>query len=454
MGLTAEIGSFLAGVSAETVPGDTRAVVRSGFVDCIGVMIAGWDEPVSRIARDVVLGADPRVGAGLAGLTGAAPEVGLAYGVAAHALDFDDVAIGGHPSAVLVPAVLAEGRETGAGGADLIAAYVAGYEVWAELFARFPDSPHAKGWHPSAILGTVAAASAAAVLRGLSDAEAARAVGIACSLAGGLVANFGTMTKPFQVGRAVRSGLLAARLAAAGMTAAPDAVEHPLGLLNAVSKNGDADRAASARLGAAWRILEQGLNLKLYPVCYAAHRSLDAMAALRRDHGLSADDIAAVDVEIGVTQAGMLRNARPQTALDAKFSIEFAMAAMAIAGACGPAQVADGFVRRADVQDFLGRVAVHPIAEKDADDPSFSPFDRVAVTLTDGRVLAAGPVVHPLGHFRNPATPDALWQKFESCAAPSLGPAAARAMFDRLAKLEQAGSVDALLGAVVAAEVA
>jgi 2-methylcitrate dehydratase PrpD len=69
-------------------------------------------------------------------------------------------------------------------------------------------------------------------------------------------------------------------------------------------------------------------------------------------------------------------------------------------------------------------------------------------------VFAAEPVVHPLGHFRNPATSDALWQKFESCAAPSLGPAAARAMFDRLAKLEPAGSVDALLGAAVAAEVA
>ena len=82
----------------------------------------------------------------------------------------------------------------------MIAAYVAGYEVWAELIARDQDQHHRKGWHPSAVFGPVAAAAAAAVLRRLDAARASHAVGIAASLAGGVVANFGSMTKSFQVG--------------------------------------------------------------------------------------------------------------------------------------------------------------------------------------------------------------------------------------------------------------
>jgi 2-methylcitrate dehydratase PrpD len=318
----------------------------------------------------------------------------------------------------------------------MMAAYVAGYEVWAELIARDQDQHHRKGWHPSAVFGPLAAASASAVLRGLDAATARHAIGIAASLAGGIVGNFGTMTKPFQLGRAAQSGLLATRLAAAGMTAAPDAIEHDSGFLNAISPAGRVDRASPARLGTEWRILHHGLNLKLYPVCYAQHRVLNGMGDLRDRHGFAPGDIDAVEVEIGDTQAGMLRNHQPRTPLEAKFSAEFGIAAMAVAGKCGTAELNEDFIARPDVRDVMARVRITTIAEKDPDNPEHSRYDRVGISLRGGARLTSDRITHARGHFRRPAGPESLWRKFEDCTAPQIGAAAARQLFDRLTRWE------------------
>ena len=163
-------------------------------------------------------------------------------GIAAHVLDYDDVGLDGHPSAVLVPAILAQGEASGSSGAEMLTAYMAGFEVWAEILAREPTPLHRKGWHPSAVLGAVAAAAACAKLRGLDPERAATAMAIAASMSCGVVANFGTMTKSFQVARAAQSGVIAARLAQAGLTASLDALEHPSGLLAALSPEGKAER--------------------------------------------------------------------------------------------------------------------------------------------------------------------------------------------------------------------
>lgn len=440
MSLTAETGAFLANMRSSPIPPETLAPVRTGFTDCIAVMIAGRGEPVSRIAAASVGAAfaDDRVL--LDGVD--APMAALAYGTAAHALDYDDVGLSGHPSAVLVPAILAEAVETGASGDTMARAYLAGYEVWAELIGREKDQHHLKGWHPTAVFGAVAAAAACAVMRGLDADKAATAVALATSLAGGIAANFGTMTKPFQVARAAQSGVQAARLAEQGFTASPDALEHKLGFLQAISPRGDVDTQSPAALGRAWRILEHGVNVKLYPVCYGAHRILDGMLDLIRRDRIAADDIAGVEVEMGETSAAILRNHRPQTGLDAKFSAQFAMAAAAIAGRCGMCELTDGFVQRADVQAFFPKVGVKPLTEKSTEEPIHSPFDRVRVTLRDNRALASDPVCFPRGHFKNPVDSGALWGKFADCVDGA--PIDAKRLFDRLQGVDRLGSVTQL----------
>ena len=400
VGLTRDIGRFLADMRYERVPQQVIPIVCNGFTDCVGVLIAGLSQPVTAVvARAFGIPLDIAAMARFAGPAAPAPDRALLYGTAAHALDYDDTALSGHPSAVLVPAILAEADEVGADGPAMIAAYAAGYEVWAELIGRDQDQHHRKGWHPSAVFGAVAAAGASAVLRKLGPELASRAVGIAASLAGGVAANFGSMTKPYQVGRAAQSGLIATRLAQAGLTASDDAIEHDLGFLRAVSPRGAVDTRSAARLNLEWRILRIGLNVKLYPMCYATHRSIDAMIDLCQAHRLRASDIASVDVELGEAQAAMLRNHRPQNALDARFSLQFALAAAAVAGRCTGMELSDAFVQRPEVQGFFSKVRVTTLAERDADEPAFSPFDRVlcgASRRTPARVRAGAPSARAL----------------------------------------------------------
>src|ERR1043166_6730100 len=130
----------------------------------------------------------------------------------------------GHPRAALTPAILAEGWTLGASGAEALAAYVAGYEVWALLQELEPGALHESGFHPTAIWGTLSAAAACARLNRLNAHETTNAIAIAASLAAGTVANFGTMTKSLHAGRPAQSGVLAARLPQAGFMASPEAV--------------------------------------------------------------------------------------------------------------------------------------------------------------------------------------------------------------------------------------
>lgn len=437
MGLTSEVGTFVSGIAQNAIPPEAMPVVRAGFTDCVAVMVAGRKEPVARIVAQSV-GAKLRDDSILVDGV-AAPDAALAYGTAAHVLDYDDVALSGHPSAVLVPAILAEAADSKADGATMARAYIAGYEVWADLISRDADQYHLKGWHPSATFGALAAAAAGAVIRRLDATQAQNAVGIAASLAGGVAANFGTMTKSYQVGRAAQSGLNAARMAEAGLTAAPDAIEHKLGFLHAVSPKGNVDTQRPAAFGRNWRILELGLNIKLYPMCYSTHRALDAMLGLVKGESLKPDDIASVEVELGEAQAAMLRNHRPQLALDAKFSAEFAMAAAAVVRRCGMSELEDAFVRRPDIQAFMPKVSITPKPGRSAEDAALGIADRVRVTLRDNREIASPPITHPLGHFKNPIGADTLWGKFADCIDGA--PLEARPLFDRLQRVDSLASV-------------
>jgi 2-methylcitrate dehydratase PrpD len=440
--LTKMLGEFVSSLDFRNIPAEGVATAKRGFIDCVGVMFAGREEPVVRVLRESLsfpVSGEARVLFDKGQTT--SPEAALINATAAHALDYDDVAIDGHPSVVLVPAVLAEGERLRASGAELIAAYVAGYETWGELASRDADRLHAKGWHPSAVFGAVAVAAAGARLARLDAGRTAHAIAAAASMAGGLTANFGSMMKPLQVARAAQSGVQAARLAAGGFTASPDALEHRGGFLHAFSPAG---RVRTDGGMAGWHILKNGLNIKRYPVCYALHRSIDGLLSLRSGGGIIPEKIKEIELSIGRLQAGMLRHSRPQNALDAKFSAEFAATSAVVAGRVGLAELSDGFVRSAAVQQMLAKVKVRPVDDPDPDDPLFSRSDSVRVTLADGTLLAGEPVRHALGHARNPIGMDELRLKFEDCVGGALAAPRRAALFERLRQLEELPAAGAL----------
>src|SRR3954447_132254 len=253
MALTQELGRFASGLSFENLPREAVEIARIGFIDTIATMIAGANDPAPQLLRRGLAPASGPASLYFSGESAAAPEAAWINGTAGHARDYDDVVCRGHLSTVLVPAILAEAETLGLGGREMFAAHVAGYESWAELARRDPGHHHVKGWHPTGIFGAIGAGAACAALRRLDPSQATMAIALSASQAGGIMANFGTMTKPFHAGRASHAGLVSARLAELGFTAAADALEHPQGFLSAVSPEGRADREGpSPALGDEW----------------------------------------------------------------------------------------------------------------------------------------------------------------------------------------------------------
>jgi aconitate decarboxylase len=421
--------------------------VQSGFADTIATMLAGRDEPVVRIAQQFVAARQSSAAESsllLGTRNAASADAALVNGAAGHALDFDDVALGGHPSTVLVPAVLAEGERLDVSGADALRAYLVGYEVWAELFLREPDPYHLKGWHPTAVLGTIGAAAAAAHLNRLSEEQCRNAIAIAASMASGLVANFGTMTKPLHAGRAAAAGIDAVRFAAAGLTAAPDAIEHHAGYLAALSPKGRADRESPAgKLGRELRVLEYGLSIKKYPACYATHRVVDGVLDLARANRLRPQDIEEVRARIGVAQASMLRNHSPKTGLEAKFSLEFAVASALVADKVGLNELTDDFVAQPAVRELMAKVRIATDDSACPIEPAFASHDRVQLVLRDGRTLDSGEIRFARGNAMAPLGDAELRAKFLDCTGRAAGVDGA-ALYARLTDLRALPKLRAL----------
>jgi 2-methylcitrate dehydratase PrpD len=428
-GLTRRLAASIARLATSELPRAALDTVRRGLVDYIGVLLAGSREPPAQMLLKA-LGPSPSAEARILprGIRVAAQDAALVNGVAGHVLDYDDVAIGGHPSAVLLPALLAEAEVLDATAADLFRGYVAGYETWATLWKASPVSLHSRGWHPSGVFGPIATAAACASLRRLDAKTSGHAIALAAVQSGGLIANFGTSAKSFQVGRAAAAGIFATRMAEAGFDASTTVLEHESGFLTAYA--GGSQPVAGGFGEPDWFILSEGLDIKMYPMCYGSHRLIDSALTLRQKRRLVPGEIAAVEVKLGQLQSTMLHSHRPTTSLEAKFSAEFASAAALLAGPIGLQQLDQTFVLRPEVQSLMAKTTRHIRTEIGV--APFSPFDQVRVTLTDGTVIDGEPVNDATGSRHKPPSQAEAKVKFIDTAGLVLNRERSERLFDKL----------------------
>lgn len=419
--LSGRLARFLQTDLSSQLDPAVQATVLVAFLDTVGCILSGRQEPVTQKTavwiRSRYLTRDEASWL-LSGTRFSAAGAAMINAVSGHALDLDDVALTGHPSVVLVPVLLAESDRSGLRGGALVEAYVKGYEVWADLLKRFPAPLHDKGWHPTAVLGTLAATGALCAARRLPEEQTRNALGIAASLASGLVANFGSMTKPFHAGMAAEQGFAAVELAELGMTASQDALDGPTGLLTALSPHGTPDYDSPCAGPDSLTIRTVRPSVKKYPVCYAGHRVIDGVLALRAAHSPAVEDIERIDVQISATNAQVLKYPAPTTALEAKFSMQFACAAALAFGQVGMHQLVDESLQDSAVQHLMPRVHVEPIEAGCPLEPGFALHDRVRITLKGGQVLDSGPIRFALGHAQHPLSPEQIRAKVLDCAGP------------------------------------
>ena len=199
-------------------------------------------------------------------------------------MDYDDVnnQIGGHPSVPLVPALFAFGDSIPISGESAIAAYVIGFETETQIGLGVNYTHYAKGWHPTATLGIFGTVAVGAKVMALTVEQTAQALAIAVSLASGVKANFGTMTKPLHIGQSIRNGVMAVLMAKGGFTANDRAFEHTQGFFEVFNgtNNYDVENIFS-NWGTPWNVTEPGPSLKVYPCCGSTHGAIECALALR-----------------------------------------------------------------------------------------------------------------------------------------------------------------------------
>ncbi len=437
MSATENLAAFALGLALDDVPQSARASARAAMLDGLACAVAGRDERVTRELRAFALEQGSHARATLWG-TGERVSPALAAlvnGAAAHALDFDDVswAMNGHPTVPLLPAAFAVAEAEGASGADLLRAYVAGFEVEARLGQALGKPHYERGWHATSTLGVFGATAAAAVLRGFDVPTLQRAFGIALSRASGTRGNFGTDTKPLHAGLAARAGLEAADLAARGVTARDDAFEMEMGLADLY---GGKRPFALPALRGPLALETPGIELKPYPSCRFTHRAIDAVLRLREKH--AGAELRAIECASDPLGMKVLIYAEPRTGLEAKFSLQYCVASAWLHGWPGLDAFEDASAGAPDVQALLRKVAVRETRTAD---------EEVELVFADG-ARAREAVRIARGHPANPLGEEERRAKARLCLEPRLGEARARELVAVFESLESVRDVRALARSV------
>ncbi len=333
VGLTRALARRALGVRYEALPDFVIQLARQCVLDTLGVSVAGADDPLVRI-----LGAELNEmgGTGVATVWGSSEKLpalsaALLNGTISHALDYDDVnmAMPGHPSVAVLPAVLALAEERGASFAQMLAAFVAGYETACRLGMTLqPGHYDGLGFHATGTIGAFGAAAGCAHLLGLDEERTVHALGIVATQAAGLKSQFGTMCKPLHAGKAAQNGLLAARLAARGFTSRVDAIECRQGFASTHSPDFHPEKAEDEPEGGYY--IRANL-FKYHAACYLTHAGIESARRLRLEHSITPEQIAAITIRVGAMTDRVCNIPTPRDGLEIKFSHRMT-AAMALAG--------------------------------------------------------------------------------------------------------------------------
>src|SRR5690349_10214127 len=333
-GLTKYVSEFIVNTKYEDIPEDVIALGKKPILDGFGLALAGSASTAGPRIRQYIESLGPC--GGNSSVIGTKMKAhprfaALANGVSIHADDYDDTGSALHVAAPILPPAFAMCEEGRRSGRDLMLAFHVGVEAASKIGdAIFPRHDR-EGFHTTGTIGSFGSAAACAKLRALNAGQTAYALGIAASQASGIRRNFGSMTKAFHAGHAAENGSVAADLASLGFTAAGDVLETPLGFYQAAGGGFDPS-AIVDRLGRPWMFASPGDLIKRFPCGTIQQPVMDAALRLISQHAIKAADVDRVEVGGNQSNVNTLFRHRPTTGLEAKFSMEFAVAILLVDG--------------------------------------------------------------------------------------------------------------------------
>jgi len=441
--------SFSSSLTVERIPAPVLESAKLHILDALGCGLAAHALDTAPAAREAMIETGSIGPATAIGVTYGLPpaDAALVNGVTCHALDYDDTHTGAvaHVSVAVVPAALAVAQSEGADGADLLAAVVAGNEIVARLGMAVDTGFHARGFHATAVCGVFGATAAACRLQSLDEITVINALGIAGSMASGLLEYLadGSSTKRLHPGWAAHSAVIASRLAAHGATGPSSVFEGRFGVYRAFTDHADIDvDAITAELGERWETPR--IAFKPYPACHYLHASLDATAQALAETPVRTEDIeeiVALTPEAGVSLVlePLADKHRPRTEYEAKFSLPYSIASLLVHGRVDVSTYTDEAIVDPDVLALAAKVR-YEVKDYETYPRAFP--GGVRIHTRDGRTLEAE-LAYQRGGHENPMSADEVRDKFRTNAALALSAAEVEALEEAVTTLERSGDLDA-----------
>ncbi len=429
--IQAALAAFISNCEFKKIPEHFKEDARLRVLDWLGCAIAGAHYPQVKITGGYLGAAGGAAEARAFGIEGKIPVRTAAFvnGVAGHVCELDDghrTAIG-HPGSITVPVALALAERHGLSGEEVLKAVIIGYDMFSRL-GRTVNPTHYRTWHTTGTCGTIAAAATAASLLGLTPEETNNAIGIACTMAGGLIESFGTHAKAVNIAEACQNGIDAAYLAKAGMTGSHSALLGKKGFVAATCTDPHIENLKDP---SEETLVSDTAFFKVYASCGHTNSPLDALFELIRTKHPDPDQIESIAVKtyrVSVDVAGQLKCA---TEDEAKFSIPYCFAIALRYGTIALPQFTEEVRTDPKVLDLARRVTV----TEDPEATSLFPrrVAEVTVRMKDGTEF-----VKKVWNSNDKAEAATIEAKFRAAAEGPLGEEAAR----ELQKLAE--SVDTL----------
>lgn len=444
MGETSKLASFVAASTFDDIPEDSVRRTKQAIRDYLGVALFGSHhevgEKIHTYTKTSQSGdAATVIGHGTASSTGAA----LDNGTFGHAVDYDDTfeSIVIHPTSPVCGASMSAAEIANASGQTFLTGYAVGVETAYRVGHSTYPGHYKNGWHSTGTIGSIGAATASASILDLDKDEIQHALGIVSSSSSSLKKNFGTMTKPLHAGHAAEMGLRAALLAQEGFTADSNVLEGELGYGNVMTPIGEyTPDDIVDELGEVWNITDIGF--KPYPSGVITHGAMEAMRTIVQNNMLTSDDVYQVRVSLDEAASEMLIHADPDDALQAKFSIEFCLAAVLREGDAGIHQFTDEYVQQEETK------AVSELVEREFEpnlfDGDYAGYGaRVIVETVNGDEYQEE-VKYAPGSPSNPISDERLEEKFFECAETVLSHEDATTIIDTIETIDEPGEFDRL----------
>jgi 2-methylcitrate dehydratase PrpD len=423
---TKALTQFITRTNYQDLPPEAVTAAKLGILDHIGVAMAGSQDPSGRIISELVRENRSVPEATVIGwrYKASCSLAALANGSASHVLDYDDCldfpnAGLAHPTAGIMPAILAVGERLHISGRDLITAYCLGIEAYAKIGLLTREEWVGKrGWEWTGVLGVMGAVAAVSKVLKLDEERTETAFGIAGSLSSGLIRNFGAMAGHLHSGNAARNGVEAALLAQKGYTGRHGIIETPSGFYNAYTGTTEpVSQAAmeeySGALGNPWNILKPGLMFKAYPCSHIVHFGVDAGLQLRRKYTIDWREIEEIEFRVPSIMGEAGTRPEPKIGVEGRFSQTYCLSKALMNGRLKISDFSDESVQDPATRPLMRKIRF-VVQEQDRLNGIFG-YQEVVVKMKDGKVYSCK-VEHARGEPQNPQSPEEFEAKYRDCA--------------------------------------